>query len=69
MNSLLGQLLGRALIANLRGVSAVKSELCDNIPLRALHQEIVARSGLKFLMGQLPDVLSECERNIDRREW
>ena len=65
LESLVGQLLGRAMIANLRGVAAVKTEVCENIPLRALHQEIVGRSGLSYLLALLPKVLTECENDTD----
>ena len=68
MDTLLCQLMARAMIANLRGVESVKSETGDNVSLRAVHQEITARSGLRYLLSQLDDVLKEHEAQIDTRE-
>ena len=68
MDTLLSQLMARAMVANLRGVESVKSETRDNVALRAIHQEITARSGLRYLLGQLDDVLNEHEAEIDAAE-
>ena len=68
METLLSQLMARAMIANLRGVQSVKSETRDNVALRAVHQEITARCGLRYLLSQLDDVLNEHEAEIDANE-
>ena len=68
METLLSQLMARAMIANLRGVESVKSEIRDNVALRAVHQEITARCGLRYLLSQLDDVLNEHEAEIDANE-